>query len=488
MNQNTQPFPTLFEKSQPKQRAYSLPAESQEFEEFTLDPSWLRLKPPALPECSELDLMRHFSTLASRNRGIDTHFYPLGSCTMKLNPRVNEWAAQLPGFSRTHPLAPTNTVQGNLQIIHELIQLLCQVSGMDGGSLIPNAGAQGEFTGLQMINAFHKHNKDYNRNEILVPDNAHGTNPASAAMAGFKVIPIPSLSDGDLNLEELKKALSPRTAGLMLTNPSTLGLFSNTIVETAKLVHDAGGLLYYDGANLNSILNIVRPGEMGFDVMHINLHKTFSTPHGGGGPGSGPVLCSEKLLPFLPLPYVILKESSFEMVWDDPLSIGYMASFHGNFAIYLRAYLYFKLHGHYGLRRIAEMAVLNANYLKHCIEPLLTIPFKQPCMHEFVIQADKFLDQGIRALDIAKRLLDYGVYAPTIYFPLIVKECMLIEPTETESKQTLDRFIEIIQSIIKEIETDPDLVKSSPHLLQVGRLDEVQAAKKPILRHTLSKE
>lgn len=475
---------TIFEKSQPGQKAYSLPKNSQVFQKFMPPQDFLRETPLALPEISEIDLTRHFSQLAHRNMGIDTNFYPLGSCTMKLNPRINELCAQMPGFTSTHPLSPDYTVQGNLQIIFDLIQMLCEISGMTAGSLVPNAGAQGELTGLQMIAAFHRKHGDFLRNEIFIPDNAHGTNPATAAMAGFKTISIRTNSVGDLDIDHLKSLISNRTAGLMLTNPNTLGLFSTVIEDIAKVIHQAGGFLYYDGANLNSILNVAKPGQMGFDVMHINLHKTFSTPHGGGGPGSGPVLCNARLQPFLPMPRIERVNDHFNVLWQDKASIGQMASFHGNFGIYLRAYLYAKLHGHFGLRKIAEMAVLNANYLKHRLQGLLKIPYKQNCMHEFVVQVDSFLDKGVKALDIAKRMLDYSIYAPTIYFPLIVKECMLIEPTESESKATLDQFIEIVQKIIHEINHDPEIVRQAPHNQCVSRLDEVRAAKNPILKHT----
>lgn len=474
---------TIFEKSQKGQHAYSLPKNDLEFQRIKPNSQYLRNAEIPLPEISELDLTRHFSQLAPKNMGIDTTFYPLGSCTMKLNPRVNEWCASLPGFTKTHPLAPDEYVQGNLQVIFELIEKLCAICGMKAGSLLSNAGAQGEFVGIRMIDAYHRKRGDTKRNEVLIPDNAHGTNPATASMAGLKTIPIKTNAQGDLDLEDLRKCASERTSCLMLTNPNTLGLFSPEILEIAKIIHQAGGLLYYDGANLNPMMNVVRPGEMGFDVMHINLHKTFSTPHGGGGPGSGPVLCQERLKEFLPVPRVENKDDSYQIIWKASDSIGNIASFHGNFAIYLRAYLYVMLHGHFGLRKVAELSVINANYLKSQIGSLFIVPFPQNCMHEFVVSAENYLDRGIRALDIAKRLLDYGVYAPTIYFPLIIKECMLIEPTETESKATLDRFIEILKSIVEEIKNDPDLVKNAPHTLSVRRLDEVHAAKTPVLRH-----
>lgn len=470
---------TVFEKSQKDQHAFSLPKDSPVFSQFRPPKELLRQQPLPLPEISEIDLTRHFSEMAHKNMGIDTNFYPLGSCTMKLNPRINEVCAALPGFSRTHPFAPDETVRGNLTIISELIGILCSICGMTDGSLLPNAGAQGEFTGLKLIAAYHRKRKDVERTEILVPDNAHGTNPATAAMAGYKIVPICTNAQGDMDLEDLRGKLSEHTAGLMMTNPNTLGLFSPVITQIAEMVHAAGGLLYYDGANLNPILNIARPGDMGFDVMHINLHKTFSTPHGGGGPGSGPVLCNDKLKEFLPVPYV----EGEKLVWNDPRSIGQIASFHGNFAIYLRAYVYAKMHGNYGLRRIGEQSVLNANYLKTKIGKLLTIPFSQPCMHEFVVQADNYLDKNVKALDIAKRLLDYGVHAPTIYFPLIIKECMLIEPTESESKDTLDAFVDIMEKIVAEIRDNPEIVLTAPHTMSVTRLDEVRAAKTPVLKH-----
>jgi len=472
---------TIFEKTQKGQHAYSLPEDHSDFESFKLPQNLLRKTPIDLPEVSEIDLTRHFCELAHRNMGIDNNFYPLGSCTMKLNPRVNEFCARLPGFVRTHPFAPEETVQGNHLIMHELVQELCKICGMTAGTLVPNAGAQGELAGIKMIAAYHRKHNDHDRTEVLIPDNAHGTNPATAAMAGLKTVAIRTNPQGDMDLEHLKEMVSERTAGLMLTNPNTLGLFSSVICEIAQIIHGHGGLLYYDGANLNPMLNLARPGDMGFDVMHINLHKTFSTPHGGGGPGSGPVLCNDKLKEFLPVPK--LADEPSHIIWEEEHSIGHMASFHGNFGIYLRAYLYIKLHGHYGLRRIAEQSVLNANYLKAKISQLLTVPFSQPCMHEFVVQADNYLDQGIRALDIAKRLLDYGVHAPTVYFPLIIKECMLIEPTESESKATLDRFVEILETIIGEIKTVPEKVKTAPHTKPVTRLDEIRAAKEPILKH-----
>lgn len=474
---------SIFEKSQKGQRAYSLPSESPEFHQFHPPRNLLRQTPIPLPEVSEIDLMRHFSQLAQRNMSIDTNFYPLGSCTMKLNPRVNELCASLSGFTRTHPMAPESSVQGNLQIIYEFLEMLCSLCGMSAGTLLPNAGAQGEFIGIRLISAYHQHRNDLARTEILIPDSAHGTNPATASLAGFTIVPIKTNKTGDLDLDDLQRMASEHTAGLMLTNPNTLGLFSPVITEITGIVHQKGGLLYYDGANLNAIMEMVRPGDMGFDVMHLNLHKTFSTPHGGGGPGSGPVLCNEKLKPFLPVPFVTKDKDEYAVVWESPHSIGKIASFHGNFAVYLRAYLYMKLHGHFGLRRIAEQSVLNANYLKTKLGRLFTVPFPQPCMHEFVLQADNYLKEGVRAWDIGKRLLDYGFHAPTVYFPNIIRECFLIEPTECESKATLDAFVSAFEQIVKEIQSDPEKVKTAPHEMPVSRLDEVLAAKKLVLKH-----
>lgn len=476
---------TAFELSQAGQHAYSFPKNCSEFQSFIPPKELLRKLKAFLPEISELDLTRHFSKLASQNVGIDNVFYPLGSCTMKLNPRISEHCAAFPGFSNAHPLAPPSTVQGNLEVIYEMIQILCNICGMDGGTLLPCAGAHGEYTGIRMIAEYHKKRGDIKRREVLIPEDAHGTNPASAAMAGLDIVPVRVAPSGQLDMGHLRELLSDRTFGLMLTNPNTLGLFIPNILSITKEVHEAGGLLYYDGANLNAIMNVVRPGDMGFDVMHINLHKTFATPHGGGGPGSGPVLCKEILKPFLPVPKIEIVQGKYEVNCKSKDSIGRISSFYGNFLIYLRAYLYAKLHGSFGLRRVAENAVLNANYLKKRIAGLLTVPYPNACMHEFVVQADDFLNQGVRAIDIAKRLLDYGVYAPTVYFPLIVKECLLIEPTETESKATLDHFVDIVSKIVEEIHKNPKIVQKAPLNKSICRPDEVSAAKHPILKHTL---
>lgn len=470
---------TIFEKSEEGQKAYSLPKSCAEFDSIELPYEYLRNEAISIPEISELNLVRHFSNLAKRNVGIDNIFYPLGSCTMKYNPKVNDFVACLNDFASIHPNSPKHLCQGSLKIIFELQENLKNLTGMSGATLLPNGGAQGEFIGLRLIQAYHQSIKEGYRNEVIVPDSAHGTNPASAAMSGFKVIEIKSDSQGSIDIAELKKVLGPNTAALMLTNPSTLGLFVPNILEIQKIVHDAGGMLYYDGANFNPLVGVVKPYDMGFDVMHINLHKTFSTPHGGGGPGSAPVLCSAKLAPFLPLPWVIKNQDGYEIIHENIHSIGYISSFFGNFSVYLRAYFYILLHGYYGLRKNSEMAVLNANYLKRKLEKYFSEPFKQDCMHEFIVQADKM--GSVRALDIAKRLLDFGVHAPTIYFPIIVKECLLIEPTETESLKTLDRFVEIIDQIFQELQKDPESLKEAPFTTPVFRLDDKLAVKKPKL-------
>lgn len=461
---------TIFEKSEPTQFAYSLPVDPFQ---FTADPRYTRTSSLELPEITELNLIRHFSKLSERNMGIDKNPYPLGSCTMKYNPRINEKAADLPGFVESHPLTPSHLVKGNLKVIRDLIRILCDITGFYDGTLTPNAGAQGEYVGIRMIQAYHSHHKT-NRDEMLVPDSAHGTNPASAKMAGFKIVLLKTNEEGDIDLEELKSKVNSKTAGLMLTNPNTVGMFSPSILKIAEIVHQAGGLLYYDGANLNPILYVTKPGLMGFDVMHVNLHKTFSTPHGGGGPGSGPVLCSKKLYKYLPVPFV---NEKLEVIENDEESIGRISTYFGNFAVYLRAYLYCLIHGKKGLRRIAEGAVINANYLKARLSHLFTVPFPDPCMHEFVLQADRYLDKGIKASDIVKRLLDFGIHSPTLYFPQIVKECLLIEPTESESLATLDLMIDAFYQIAEECKNDPQKVKESPHYCPVKRLDEVKAAK-----------
>ena len=442
----------------------------------------LRTGPPPLPEVSELQAVRHYTRLSQKNFSIDTHFYPLGSCTMKYNPRACNSLAMLPQFLARHPHAPAETGQGFLACMFELQEMLKDVTGMAGVSLAPMAGAQGEFAGIAMIRAYHDARGDMARSEILVPNAAHGTNPATAVMCGYTVREIPTDREGNVDLDALKAAVGPQTAGLMLTNPSTLGVFEKTIQTIQKLVHDAGGLLYYDGANLNAILGYVRPGDMGFDVIHMNLHKTFSTPHGGGGPGAGPVGVAERLLPFLPVPVVINDNGVYRnaVEADMPQSIGRMSANGGNMGVLLRAYIYARMLGAEGMHRVAEFATLNANYLMARLRDAgfeLAYPTRR-ASHEFIVTLKKLKDEtGVSAMDFAKRLLDYGFHAPTTYFPLLVPECLLIEPSETESKETLDAFIEACIKIREEAYSNADLVKGAPYTQPVRRLDDVKAAR-----------
>ena len=441
-----------------------------------------RTSPPLLPEVSELDAVRHYTNLSRLNYSIDTHFYPLGSCTMKYNPRACNELAMLPQFLARHPGAPADTGQGFLACMFELQQMLQDVTGMAGVSLAPMAGAQGEFAGVAMIRAYHAARGDAARTEILVPNAAHGTNPASAVMCGYTVREIPTDREGNVDLAALAAAVGPHTAGLMLTNPSTLGVFERAIIDIRKIVHDAGGLLYYDGANLNAILGKVKPGDMGFDVIHINLHKTFSTPHGGGGPGAGPVGVAPRLLPYLPLPVIAMDDDSYRLLdeRDLPQSIGRLSAHLGNAGVLLRAYIYARLLGREGMLRVAEYATLNANYLMVELKKAgfeIAFPTRR-ASHEFIVTLKKLKDEtGITAMDFAKRLLDKGFHAPTTYFPLLVPECLLIEPTETETKQTLDAFVQAMAQILREAREQPDLVKAAPHTTPVRRLDDVKAAR-----------
>lgn len=441
----------------------------------------LRTTPPQLPEVSELDAVRHYTRLSQRNFSIDTQFYPLGSCTMKYNPRACNSLAMLPGFLDVHPLAPDNTRQGLLACLYDLQQMLATVTGMAGVSLAPMAGAQGEFAGVAMIRAYHEARGDHARREIIVPDAAHGTNPATATMCGYSVREIPTRG-GDVDIDALRAALGPQTAGLMLTNPSTLGVFERGILDIQELVHSAGGLLYYDGANLNAILGQVRPGDMGFDVIHVNLHKTFSTPHGGGGPGAGPVGVSERLLPYLPLPQVTCENGVYRLLdeTDRPHSIGRMSAFGGNIGVLLRAYIYALLLGREGMPRVAAYATLNANYLLVRLQEagfVAAFPQRR-ASHEFVLSLKKLKDEtGITAMDVAKRLLDKGFHAPTTYFPMLVPECLLIEPTESESLATLDAFVAAMAEIRAEAYADADLLKGAPYSTPVRRLDDVKAVR-----------
>ncbi len=473
----------IFELSQPgRTAAAQLPAD-------TAIPSDLpealrRRERPALPEVSELQTVRHYTNLSRKNFSIDTQFYPLGSCTMKYNPRACHTLAMLDGFLARHPYAPESLSQGFLSCMYDLQEILADVTGMKGGvSLAPMAGAQGELAGVAMIVAYHRHRGDHERTEIIVPDAAHGTNPATATMCGCTVREISTKDDGDIDVEALKKVLGPKTAGIMLTNPSTIGVFERRIQEIAKLVHDAGGLLYYDGANLNAILGKVRPGDMGFDAIHMNLHKTFSTPHGGGGPGAGAVGVSERLKPFLPVP-MIEKKDDGRYGWvrrkDRPLSIGRLTTFAGNAGVLLRAYVYARLLGREGMRRVAEYATLNANYLARRLADAgfdLAYPERR-ASHEFIVTvARQKKANGITALDFSKSLLDRNIHAPTNYFPLLVPECLLIEPTETESKETLDGFVEVMTELLALSASDPQAMKDAPLTMPVRRLDDVKAAR-----------
>ncbi|MDQ0337673.1 glycine dehydrogenase subunit 2 [Caldalkalibacillus uzonensis] len=475
----------IFEMSQEGRVAYSLPENDVPEVDITevIPAEFLRQKPAELPEVSELQLIRHYTELSRRNHGIDSGFYPLGSCTMKYNPKVHEDVARYTGFARIHPYQPEESVQGALQLMYELQQYLKEITGMDAVTLQPAAGAQGEWTGLMMIRAYHQsRGEGEQRTKVLVPDSAHGTNPASAKMAGFETVTIPSNDKGLVDLEALKQALGPDTAALMLTNPNTLGLFETEIVEIADLVHAAGGLLYYDGANANAILGKARPGDMGFDVVHLNLHKTFTTPHGGGGPGSGPVGVKKELVPFLPVPVLKKEGDRYTFDYDLPHSIGRVKAYYGNFGINVRAYAYIRTMGDEGLRKVSEYAVLNANYMMRKLAPYFDLPYDQHCKHEFVLSGKRQKKLGVRTLDMAKRLLDFGFHPPTIYFPLIVEECLMIEPTETESKETLDEFIDTLIQIAKEAEEKPEIVQEAPHHTVVRRLDEVTAARKPVVR------
>jgi glycine dehydrogenase subunit 2 len=475
---HSQTEPLLIELSNPGAPGHQLP------ELDVPDPGDLNQRADLrLPEIGELDVVRHFTHLSQRNYAIDSGFYPLGSCTMKYNPKVNEDVARLPGIAHIHPLAPAETVQGALRLEYELERLLAGITGFAAASLQPMAGAQGEFAGMLLIRAYHRWRGHTQRRKVLVPDSAHGTNPATAAMCGFHTVAIPTDADGDVDLERLKAELDDTVAGLMLTNPNTLGLFEKRLREVTAAVHEAGGLVYGDGANLNAILGIVKPAAMGFDVLHINVHKTFSTPHGTGGPGAGPVVVSDKLVPFLPAPVVVRRDDgSFALDYDRPQSIGRL-SYHGHFGILARAYTYIRMHGAEGLRQLSETAVLNANYLLTLLREAYDVPFDRGCMHEFVLSARSLkAAHGVRTLDIAKRLMDYNIHPPTIYFPLIVDEAMLIEPTEGESKRTLDTFAAVMRQIAREAAEHPELVTSAPQYSPVGRLDEVTAARKPVIR------
>jgi glycine dehydrogenase subunit 2 len=477
------PEPLLSELSRPGMPGHQLPPLDvpDALEDL---PAALTRDPLALPEVGELDVVRHFTHLAQRNFSIDSVFYPLGSCTMKYNPRVNEDVARLPGFAHLHPLQPDQTVQGALAVMFELQRLLAEITGFHAATLQPAAGAQGELAGMLMIRAYHQARGDTRRRKVLVPDSAHGTNPATAAMGGFYTVSIPTDEHGNVHLGRLESELDDTVAGLMLTNPNTLGLFEQRLRQVTRAVHEAGGLVYGDGANLNAILGIVKPADMGFDCLHINVHKTFSTPHGAGGPGAGPVVVSEALEPFLPGPVVARRaDGAYYLDADRPHSIGRLKGYQGHFGILVRGYTYVRMHGADGLRDVSETAVVNANYLRVLLRDAFDLAYERVCTHEVVFSGRRLKQAtGVRTLDVAKRLIDFGIHPPTIYFPLIVEEALMVEPTETESKATLDHFAAVMRQIAREAREQPDTVKNAPHHQVVGRLDEVTAARKPILR------
>ena len=479
-------FPVIFELSRPGRRAWSLPDVDENGDLDDLVPTkHRRARAPALPEISERDLVRHYTRMSQRNWAIDVGAYPLGSCSMKYNPKVAEEAAALPGFATLHPYTPDEMTQGALELLGTLEKALCEATGMARITMQPAAGAQGELTGLLIMRAFH-HANGADRKRVIIPDSAHGTNPASVSLAGYQATEVPSDDRGLVDLDALKEALDEDVAGLMLTNPNTLGLFEEDIRPMAKAVHEVGGLLYYDGANFNSIVGLVRPGDMGFDIVHLNLHKTFATPHGGGGPGSGPLAVSDRLERFLPAPLLLLDEGAERWRWDHdrPDAIGRIHSFYGNFGINVRAYAYLRSLGPEGLRRVAERAVLNARYLRSQLSDAYPSAFDGPCMHEFVASAKKLKKHGVKATDVAKRLIDFGYHPPTVYFPLIVEEALMVEPTETESKETIDGLAAALNQIAEEAASDPDLLKDAPQTTPVRRPDEAIAARKLRVRWT----
>ncbi|MEY8599639.1 aminomethyl-transferring glycine dehydrogenase subunit GcvPB [Staphylococcus shinii] len=476
--------PLIFERSKKGRYAYSLPKKEIDngAVENLLDDKFIRKNKAELPEVAELDLVRHYTELSNKNFGVDSGFYPLGSCTMKYNPKINEKIARIPGFAESHPLQDESQVQGSLEIIHSLQEELKEITGMDEVTLQPAAGAHGEWTALMIFKAYHQKNGEGHRDEVIVPDSAHGTNPASAAFAGFKSVTVKSNERGEVDIDDLKRLVNDKTAAIMLTNPNTLGIFEKNIMDIRNIVHEAGGLLYYDGANLNAIMDKVRPGDMGFDAVHLNLHKTFTGPHGGGGPGSGPVGVKKELASFLPKPMVVKENNIYKYDNDIENSIGRVKPFYGNFGIYLRAYTYIRSMGNKGLEEVSEAAVLNANYIKARLKEHFEIPYSQYCKHEFVLSGSKQKEHGVRTLDMAKRLLDFGVHPPTIYFPLNVEEGMMIEPTETESKETLDHFCDTMIQIANEAKENPDVVLEAPHTTIIDRLDETKAARTPVLK------
>jgi len=472
----------IYEKSHSGRRAGRAPQTGLPVPD--VPPELRRSEPPRLPEIAEPDLLRHFTELSTRNFGIDTGFYPLGSCTMKHNPRINERLAALPGFRDLHPLEDEGWAQGALRLCVELQEALAEITGLDAVSLQPAAGSQGELTGLMLMHAyFAERGEDERRRKIVIPDTAHGTNPASVTMAGYELTDVQTDSRGNIDVDDLLTKVDDATAGLMITNPSTLGLFDENIEEISRIFHDAGALMYYDGANLNAVCGISRPGDMGFEIVHINLHKTFSQPHGGGGPGGGPVAVSKRLEPFLPVPAIVRDGDGYRLDYDRPQSIGKVRGFLGPFGVFVRSYAFIRAYGP-ALREMSEVAVLNANYLLARLREAYELPFDRLCMHEFVLSARRLKrEHGVSALDLAKRLMDYGFHPPTIYFPLIVPEALMIEPTETEAKETLDAFADAMEAIAREAAEQPELLKEAPRGTPVGRLDEVKAAKRAVVRY-----
>lgn len=445
--------------------------------ETLLPEGCVRAVDASLPEVGEMEVIRHYTQLSNRNFGVDSNFYPLGSCTMKYNPRLNEEVCRYPGFIGLHPLSDTTHAQGTLEVLYSMERYLSSITGMERFTLQPAAGAHGELVGIMLIKAYHEAQGNP-RKRILIPDSAHGTNPASAALCGYAVQTVPSDAHGEVDLEKLKEMVDDDVAAIMLTNPNTLGLFERNILEIAEIMHKHNALLYYDGANMNAVMGTCRPGDMGFDVVHLNLHKTFSTPHGGGGPGSGPVGVSKRLIPYLPVP-IIEKDSDgiYVLKHDYPESIGRTIGFYGNVGVIIRAFTYILRLGKEGIAEVGEHAVLNANYLMHALKKHYALPYNRTCMHEFVLSGQKQVEKGVHTINIAKRIIDYGIHPPTIYFPMIVKEALMIEPTETETQETLDEFIEVMIAIAEEVERDPNIVLTAPHSTPVGRLDEVKAAK-----------
>ena len=474
----------IFDLSKEGRQGYSLPSRKWNAVLADLPAGLVRGEEPALPQVSELDAVRHYTNLSQMNFGVDSGFYPLGSCTMKYNPKINEEIAAHPGFAGVHPLQPDATVQGALWVYEQLAKSLSEITGMAEFTLNPFAGAHGELTGLMIIRQYHMARGDEKRTRVIVPDSAHGTNPASAAVCGLEIVQVKSKENGLVDVEDLKPLLDDTIAGIMMTNPNTLGLFEKDIKEIAALVHECGGLLYYDGANMNPLVGMVRPGDMGFDVLHLNLHKTFSTPHGGGGPGAGPVGVAAHLAPYLPVPKVVRGEDGLlHMVGADGEACGRVSGFMGNFGVLLRAFTYILMLGKENVKMVGPLAVLGANYIKESLKDCFELPIESVCKHEFVFDGLKDKSTEVTTLDVAKRLLDYGFHAPTIYFPLLFHQAIMIEPTETESKETLDGFIEIMKHIAAEAIEEPESLKTAPHTTPVRRLDETTAARQPILKY-----